>query len=96
MPSWLTTILGWLGYKSTSAPAPTTPTLGVGITTDVGAGFNAVTAVSGVVKQVDSEMNTPEMIKAAEDADKQAKIDQFNRDLQAGNSDAIRKEIAGK
>jgi hypothetical protein len=74
----------------------TTPTLGVGITTDVGAVANGVTAVSGLIKQEDLEMNSPEMIKAAEDADKQAKIDQFNRDLQSGDTDAIRREIAGK
>jgi len=99
MPNWLTTFLGWFGYKkATPSPstASTSPTLSVGVVTDVGEGFQAVTAISNVIQQEDAEMNTPAMISAAEGADKQAKIDRFNQDLQDGNTPKIGEEIAGK
>lgn len=69
-------------------PMSTTPTLGIGITTDVSAVADAVTETEKLAAQIQSEENTPKMIKAAEaqkklDAEDALVVAQKANDLKA-------------
>lgn len=70
--TWLAGILAAAagGSKTASTVATTASTavsasLGLGITSDVGAGFQAVSAVTNLIAQRDREENTSEMVQAA-------------------------------
>lgn len=77
-----------------SPPASTTPTsnsLSLGITTDVGAGFTAAGKVADLILEWARENNTPEMIQASEAQKLQDFKDRVLRDLQTGNEADLEK-----
>lgn len=55
---------------------------------------DAVTAATDLVKQRDTEENTPEVQAAAAKAQEQAAFDRIQKDVAEGNIDEIRKDIA--
>lgn len=64
-------------------------------TDPISAGLDVAAEVISLGIQVDGEMNTPEMIQAAKDQEKQKLKDQFNEALEKGDTETIRKLIAG-
>lgn len=50
---------------ASTASTAATASLGLSITSDVGEGFKAISSITNLVAQRDKEMNTDEMVKAA-------------------------------
>lgn len=101
MASWLTTILGWFGYKqgtSTTTTTNTNQSLDIGITSDIGAVAGAVGEGAKLATTILTEENSPQMIQGRENAALQKAKDKNAKDadeaLRTGNLTEVEKDLS--
>lgn len=103
----LTTLWQWLSSLWSEAPVASvdrtqnpeaSPTLGFGITSDIGAVANGIGDVSKTVGQVIMVENTPQMIQGRLNAEEQAEKDRIvknaNEALKSGNGDQVGRDLS--
>lgn len=84
--------LTWLGSLFTSKTATAaSPSLSVGITSDVGEVAKVLSSGTALAAQIQSELNTQPMIDAKVRQEKQARLNAINLAIENGDLIALRK-----